>query len=419
MKKSNNTKIRLAIVGVGTRGFHSFGGMMSRRTDAEIVALGDPNAPRMKAVAAHYGLKARCYRAVAELFLREKPDGAIISSPDHTHEGNALLAINSGVPVLIEKPMATTAAACMHIIEAARTRKVAVAVGFNLRHVPVLKKAKELIVRGEIGRLMLIQNQEFYKGGRSYMARWHRKYEFSGGLWVHKGSHDFDVFNWWNSTGTPVRAACFAGVNALRPDRIPFPVKKGRPVGPRCEICRYRKICPDALLWNRAEDPIFNPAITKADGYIPGLCMYTSDKDTHDNGITILEYDNNVRASHAECFVCNFSDRRYTIVGDRGTMEISLEHPTEIRIRPRWSGEDRIVRVPHAEEGGHGGSDPELLDAFIASIRNRTAHSATARDGVRAVAVGEAAELSWRNHRMVDISELVDLHQPILNEKIP
>lgn len=416
MKKSINKPIRLAIVGVGTRGFYSFGGAITRRHDVEIVALADPNAPRMQSTVKHYGLRAHCYRSARELFAGEKLDGAIIATPDHTHEEVALQAIERAVPIFVEKPLATTAAACLRIIEAAHRKKVPVAVGFNLRHAATLQKAKELIDQGAIGRLMLIQNQEFYKGGRSYMSRWHRKYACSGGLWVHKGSHDFDVFNWWNSKGAPVRVACFAGVNALRPDRIPFRLKPGQPVGPRCEVCHYRKTCPDALLWNRDEDPIFSPAITKVDGYIPGVCMYTSDKDTHDNGITIVEYDNNVRASHAECFTCNFTDRRYTVVGDEGVMEISLHRPTEILIRPRWSAEDRVVNIPAAGEGGHGGADPEIVAAFVTRLRKGVAHSSTARDGIRAVAVGEAAEISWRNHRMVEIAELVDLHQPVLKE---
>ncbi|MDQ2800594.1 MAG: Gfo/Idh/MocA family oxidoreductase, partial [Armatimonadota bacterium] len=222
--------------------------------------------------------------------------------------------------------------------------------------------------------------------------------------------HDFDVFNWWNSQGTPTRVAAFAGVNALRPDKIPFPVDPNVPVGPHCRACAYNTVCPDVAMPADAET-LFTSEAAQADGYWKDLCIYLSDKDTHDNGIALVEYDNNVRASHSECFVCNFTDRRYTVIGDRGTLLASLENSTQIELRPRW-GEDRIIEVPSAGEGSHGGADPLLLESFLASIRSGTGTSSNLRDGARAVAVGHAAEVAWRENRVVAIADLVNLHDP-------
>jgi len=413
MGSTGTKKLTIAIIGIGGRGFHAFGRMLAARSDATIGAFVDPNPLRLKAAVKGLGVAARCYATSKELFKKERPDGVIITSPDHTHEENCLTAITNGVPVLVDKPMATTSAGCLRIIEASNKAKVPVSVGFNLRHIAVLHMTKQLIADGRIGRLMLIENKEFYGGGRTYMSRWNRKYKLSGGLWVHKGSHDFDIFNWWNADGVPIRVAAFAGVNALRPDKIPFKVGKNKPVGPYCGECAYLKTCPDA--YPLLPGVIIHSAeIAKADGYRPDLCMYISDKDTHDNGISIVEYDNNVRASHLECFIANFSDRRYTVVGDRGILELSLEKPTEILFRPRWGSEDLIIHVPPMGEGGHGGSDPNLLETFLTSLRTGATGSSTALDGIRSVAVGEAAEISWRNHRMVDIRDLVDFNAPLL-----
>jgi predicted dehydrogenase len=171
-------------------------------------------------------------------------------------------------------------------------------------------------------------------------------------------------------------------------------------------------VCPDFHPPVGGKD-LYNAETAKADGYVQDLCVFLSDKDTHDNGIALVEYDNNVRASHLECFVCNFTDRLYTVIGDRGTLMAHLEDPTHIELRPRW-GANRSIPVPPAGEGSHGGADPRLLDNFLAAIRNKTTSSSTLRDGVRAVAVGQAAELSWREHRMVNITELADLNDPVL-----
>ena len=162
------------------------------------------------------------------------------------------------------------------------------------------------------------------------------------------------------------------------------------------------------------ESRLWSDETAAVDGYHKDLCMYTSDKDTHDNGVAIVEYDNNVRASLLECFIANFSDRLYTITGDRGTIMAAVKTPTQFEVRPRWGEENRIIEVPPAAAGGHGGSDPRLVESFVDSIRTGAPYESNLVDGIRAVAMGEAAELSWRDHRMVELSELVDLNDPSL-----
>ena len=403
-------KLRIGIIGSGFRGINAFGKMVLARDDASLVALADPNAERPRSAAKALGITPAIYPSADAMLEKEKLDGVIITTPDYLHETCALTALKYGAHILVDKPLATTVAGCLRIIRAAKDAGRELTVGFNMRHMPILRRVKDLLDEGLIGQVMLIENREFYDGGRTYMARWNRRREWSGGLWIHKGTHDFDIFNWFNPQGKPKAVTASAGVNALRPDRIPFPVTPGKPVGPHCSACAYVKTCPDAAPVN---DPLFNDATAAEDGYRRDLCMYLSDKDTHDNGIALLEYDNNVRASHLECFISNFTDRLYTIVGDRGTLMFSLHKPENIEVRPRW-GKDYLVPVPEAVGGGHGGSDPLLLADFLNTIRTGESRSANVRDGVRAVAVGEAAERSWRENRQVSISELVDWNDPLL-----
>jgi hypothetical protein len=90
----------------------------------------------------------------------------------------------------------------------------------------------------------------------------------------------------------------------------------------------------------------------------------------------------------------------------------NLANPAQIELRPRW-GENQIIPVEVAGDDAHGGADPLLLENFITSLRYDAPGSSTVRDGIRAVAVGQAAELSWRQRRMVEIAELVDLNDPV------
>lgn len=406
--------VRIGLIGAGGRGINCFGKLLAARDDAQLVAVAEPNELRSGAASLRLGHEFQSYSSAEAMLQSEQLDGVIVTTPDYLHADCVVAALQAGVPhVLVDKPLATTVEGCLRVTRTIQETAGHVAIGFNMRHLPFIAKVKELIDDGAVGELMLIENREFYDGGRTYMARWNRRYEFSGGLWVHKGTHDFDVFNWWNSKGNPIRVSASAGINALREDKIPFVVQDDVPVGPNCSSCAYGGICPDFAL-PVGGPQLFNTQTSEVDGYVQDLCVFLSDKDTHDNGIALVEYDNNVRASHMECFVCNFTDRSYTIVGDRGTLMGNLANPTQIELRPRW-GQNIFIPVEVAGKDEHGGADPLLLDNFIAAIKNDTPGSSTVRDGIRAVAVGQAAELSWRNHRMVEIAELVDFDDPLLN----
>ena len=62
------------------------------------------------------------------------------------------------------------------------------------------------------------------------------------------------------------------------------------------------------------------------------------------------------------------------------------------------------VEIP---EGGHGGADPGLVDAFCRVVRGEEKSTSTAEHGLLATALGQAAEMSRRQHRMVEMSEVL------------
>jgi hypothetical protein len=388
-------KLKVGIIGSGSRGILSFGKTISTRNDAQVVALCDPNKVRMEFAAKELGVKLNFYTSVKAMIDAEKLDAVVITSPDFCHESNAVEALNNGVNVLIDKPLSTTVKGCRNIISAAEKAGKVIMMGFNLRHHAVLKKLKKLISEGALGRVFLIENREFYDGGRTYMSRWNRLYAKGGGLWIHKGSHDFDIFNWLLDFPKPVKVSSFAGIDVLNPEHIPFAVKSGVPVGPTCHQCNYKEICPDVYKIDDIQNSPWGDRAAAVDGYSKDLCMYTSDKDTHDNGI---------KASHLECFVTSMSDRLYTVVGDRGQAEVSLEKRI-ITIRPRWSQETITHFIPEVQ-GGHGGADPMLIDTFFKVLKGEEKNTSTTEHGMWSTAIGQAAEISRREERTVKVAEL-------------
>ena len=396
-------KLKFAIIGTGGRGINSFGANLAKRDDAEIVAFCDPNRVRMEAAAKTINVSPNMYETVEQMLENEELDACVITSPDCYHKANAVAVLNKGISVLIDKPLATTSADCKSIIKAAEKTNSIAMIGFNLRHAAVLKRLKQIVKDGVLGRIFMIENREFYDGGRTYMSRWNRKYKISGGLWVHKGSHDFDVFNWLLDFPKPKKVSAFAGIDVLNPNNLPFEVKAGVDPGPTCTECPYKKQCPDVQ--EAVAEAGWNNDSAKIDDYKKDLCMYLSDKDTHDNGFAIVEYENGVKAMHMECFITPISDRRYTVIGTKGQAEVSL-HDRTIIIRPRWSQETISYAIPE-EEGGHGGADPHLIDSFVNAVKGSADNTSTTEHGLLSTVIGEAAEISRREERTVFIKELL------------
>jgi len=397
--------VKIGIIGTGGRGIFCFGVLLSKAQNVKIAALCDVNKVRMEEATKRLTGKQNLYENTSDMFNNENLDAVIVTTPDYLHEEHAVAALENGVNVLIDKPLATSVKGSKEILRAAEKAGKTVMLGFNLRHDPTLKRLKQIITDGALGNVFLIENREFYDGGKTYMSRWNRKREWSGGLWIHKGSHDFDVFQWLLDFPKPVKVSSTAGINVLNREGIPFELEKGIEVGPTCHECAYNKICPDVNIYNSDEHPEWGEDARKIDNYAVDLCMYISDKDVHDNGIAIVDYDNGVRASHMECFVCSISDRMYTVVGDKGLAEVSLRNRI-ITVRPRWSQEVITYNIPDVA-GGHGGADPQLVKAFLNVIRGNHGNTSTAEHGMWSTAVGEAAEISARENRMVWIEELM------------
>ena len=411
-------RLRVGIIGAGGRGVHSFGRTISTaHTDtAEVVAFADPNLVRARAAVEWLGIKADVHEDAADLVKRKDVDAVVVTSPDYLHAEHSVMAFNQKKHVFIDKPLATTVDGCLQVVEASKRAKKVLFMGFNLRHHCVVQRMKKLVEEGAFGDIFSVHAVEHYHGGRTYHSRWNRLKKFSGGLWIHKGSHDFDVINHMMGKVRPVRVSCFANVFVFRPDRLPFKKRRGVEPGPTCNKCKYVAECPDANVIDQDErsatSRMFSEESAEIDGYYKNLCMYLSDKDTHDQGIAIVEYENGATAMHSEYFATPISNRHYLIEGVKGHGEADL-HGLWVSLHPRWT-KDVIRHDVQPQSGGHGGSDPGMIQTFLDSVRKGRRPTASGVDGTWSVACGVAAEIARTENRVVEISELLDAESKLL-----
>lgn len=180
--------VRIALAGAGLIGRrHAEAIRLAEGT--ELAAVADPS-PAGAEVAARHGVPH--YAELAEMLAAERPDGAVLATPNQLHVANALTCVEAGVPTLIEKPLAADLEGARRIVEAGRDAGVALATGHHRRHNPLVAKAREMVARGDLGRIAAVQGQTwFYKPDDYFDTDWRRR-KGAGPVYINL-IHDIDL----------------------------------------------------------------------------------------------------------------------------------------------------------------------------------------------------------------------------------
>jgi predicted dehydrogenase len=200
-----------AIVGFGFISGKGHFPAYQQRTDVEIVAFADVCPARLDAARA-LAPKARFYSTWQELLEKEELDFVDISTPPNVHAEIALAAATRGLHVLCEKPLTTSVAQAVKLVETARQQRRVIFPAHNYKHAPVVKFAQDVIRSGRIGAVRAVTLETFRtthaKGVKEWNTDWRRDKKFSGGgIAMDHGSHSFYLtFAWLNALPTHVTA---------------------------------------------------------------------------------------------------------------------------------------------------------------------------------------------------------------------
>ena len=120
------------------------------RPAARVAALCDLDRDGAERAARRFDVPS-AYDDVEEMLEREKPDFVDVCTPPRTHADIAVMALNAGAHVLIEKPMAMSVEECDRIIEAEAESGRRVCVAHSELFYPPLAEARKRVRRGDIG----------------------------------------------------------------------------------------------------------------------------------------------------------------------------------------------------------------------------------------------------------------------------
>ncbi|HEX7587447.1 MAG TPA: Gfo/Idh/MocA family oxidoreductase, partial [Anaerolineae bacterium] len=186
---------------VGTRfwaeSFHLPG--LAAREDVELAALCGRDRAHAQSVADKYSIP-NVYDDWREMIAQEKLDGITITTPNRLHHPITLTAVDAGLDVICEKPLAMNAAEAREMYMRATARKRKHLVMFNYRAMPAARRAKELIDTGFIGRAFHViatyQHASYLDPARPFAWRM-SKAESGTGVLGDLGSHIVDLARWW------------------------------------------------------------------------------------------------------------------------------------------------------------------------------------------------------------------------------
>jgi UDP-N-acetylglucosamine 3-dehydrogenase len=145
--------VRICVIGVGRMGANHVR-CLSEIPEAELLAISDLDAPRTRELAGRFGCRA--YADYPAMLTEERPDAAVLAVPTPLHLPVALDVIARGCHLLVEKPLADKTANAEKIIEAAREAGVRLAVGHIERFNPAVRKLKEVIDEGTLGKILSV-----------------------------------------------------------------------------------------------------------------------------------------------------------------------------------------------------------------------------------------------------------------------
>ena len=363
------TDLRVGVIGYGMRAnlareLHRPG------AGSRVSAVCDPREDRRDAARRDYpdAVVTDTIEALLSLGL----DAAMIFTPDASHASSALAALEAGLTVFCEKPMAISIEDCDAILECAHRTKSRLYVGHNMRHMPVITLMRQIIQDGIIGEVKAVWCRHFVgHGGDYYFKDWHADRSKSLGLLLQKGAHDIDVIHWLSGAySTRVQALGSLSVYGEIADRLD----------------RRDEVMDDWFSidnWPPAEQTGLNPIV-----------------DVEDITQVNMQLDNGVLASYSQCHFTPDYWRNYTVIGTRGRLENFGDEPGSTvgawTQRINSSGKPNLSWTVPSGEGGHDGADSLMIEEFLRFAVHGGATVTSPVAARNAVAAGVAATRSVR-----------------------
>ena len=177
-----SSSVRWGLIGCGDIAQKRVAPALLESPQSELVAVSRLNTELVDEFADRFKVQRRFDRW-QQLVQSDDIDAVYVATPVNLHAEQTIAAIEAGKHVLCEKPMAMNVAECDRMIAAAETNGVKLGIAYYRRFYPLVRRMKELIDSGEIGKPIVAQVDafEWFNPGSSNPRAWLLQPEISGG----------------------------------------------------------------------------------------------------------------------------------------------------------------------------------------------------------------------------------------------
>lgn len=146
--------LRGGIIGVGYMGRNHLR-LLSERDDVKIIGVADIAEESLNKVCRQYGIRGWTNY---EALLSQKPDFVVVAVPTALHCEITIRALNEGIHVLVEKPIAATVSEAEQIVKAAESARKLLVVGHIERYNPLTDQVRRILENETIGQPLSISS---------------------------------------------------------------------------------------------------------------------------------------------------------------------------------------------------------------------------------------------------------------------
>ena len=309
--------------------------------------------------------------------MTRRADAALICTQDKLHYGPAVVALQLGYHVLLEKPMSPDTWECVSLGEVADASAGRILICYVLRYTSFFSTIRALLDEGRIGRLVSIQHTEnvaLVDQTHAFVRGAWRKASTSSPMILAHCCHDMDLLSWF--AGSPCRrVSSFGSLAHFRADNAP----EGSPE--RClDGCPHETRCPHyAPRTYLTEDTGWPTSVISVDTSLAarrealrtgpyGRCVYRCDNDVVDHQVASFEFENGVTAAFTMCPFNGRTGRTLKLMGTEGELRASMSR-NEIELVEFVSGRVDAIRPP-VSRYRYGGGDHGIMESFVDLVRS-------------------------------------------------
>ena len=328
-------------------------------------------------------------------------DGIMIGSSCDQHTPNAIAISETGIPVYLEKPVATSFEQIKQLKDAYKNKEHFVVVSFPLSQSPLFKEVQNQITDDKIGVINQVQASNNVPYGALYYGYpSYRDYSVSGGLWVQKATHDFDYIN--KILGEPSSIAAMM-------NRSVFGGDMSDEIW--CSQCEFSETCSESP---EAFERTGNRLATRGDH----KCVWAKDILYQDAGSALIMYKSGAHANYSQNFVSRLdaATRGATITGYKGTVSFDW-YTNKIHVfdHMKKSTEEIIINTSDVHYGG----DERLLRNFADVCLGNDTSKTDLASGLLSSAMCLGAKIACHDQKYISIASVQSEefpypdHQPI------